>query len=198
MRDLERWKDKVEILLDGRQIFFLFFGSALFVCLVFVLGVVVGKRMEARAVVLTPASAEDPLAVLDQLGDAEEESELTFHKTLLPPHEALAPEAPKPKVVPSEKKTDLPAKPAEAKKEVKSEGHFTLQLSAFPERGEAEVFMKKMQTEGYRAFLSPSEIPGKGTFFRVRVGDFATRQAALDAKAEFERKHRLPAYIAKL
>ena len=29
MRDLDRWKDKVELQLDGRQIFFLFFGSAI-------------------------------------------------------------------------------------------------------------------------------------------------------------------------
>ena len=35
MRDLDRWKDKVEISLDGRQIFFLFFGSAVAACLIF-------------------------------------------------------------------------------------------------------------------------------------------------------------------
>ncbi len=202
MRDLERWKDKVELALDGRQIFFLFFGSAVFVCLVFVLGVVVGKRIEARAVVLAPASAEDPLAVLDQLGDAEEESELTFHKTLTKQHEMPAEHEAKPiaKIVPTESapKPVAAAKPEDAKNATKSIGHFTLQLSAFPERAEAEVFMKKMQAEGYRVFLSPSEIPGKGTFFRVRVGDYATHQAALDAKSEFERKHRLPAYVAKL
>ena len=46
MRDLERWKDKVEISLDGRQIFFLFFGSAVAACLIFVLGVLIGKRLE--------------------------------------------------------------------------------------------------------------------------------------------------------
>ena len=62
MRDLDRWKDKVELQLDGRQIFFLFFGSAICACLIFVLGVVVGKRMEAHASAQVQGPAEDPLA----------------------------------------------------------------------------------------------------------------------------------------
>src|SRR5262249_58804195 len=96
MRDLERWKDKVELSLDGRQIFFLFFGSAVAACLIFVLGILIGKRLEARALAMTPPPVEDPLAALDELGDAAEADEaLTFHKTLT--REApRAKEAPKP------------------------------------------------------------------------------------------------------
>src|SRR3954467_2930994 len=83
MRDLDRWKDKVELSLDGRQIFFLFFGSAVAACLIFVLGVLIGKRLEARALALTPAPVEDPLAALDSLGEADDVDEgLTFHKAL--------------------------------------------------------------------------------------------------------------------
>src|SRR6476661_6138024 len=90
MRDLDRWKDKVEISLDGRQIFFLFFGSAVAACLIFVVGVLIGKRIEARALAMQPAPIEDPLAALDQLGDADEADEgLTFHKALTPPKAEL-------------------------------------------------------------------------------------------------------------
>jgi cell division septation protein DedD len=88
--------------------------------------------------------------------------------------------------------------PEGAKKPESAAGHFTLQLSAFPEKGDAEEFMRKIQGAGYRPFLVASEIPGKGVFWRVRVGDYATRQAAADAKTEFERKQRMIAYIAKL
>src|SRR3989304_1453483 len=49
MRDAERFKDKIELSLDSRQIFFLFFGGAVVASLVFVLGVMVGKRLELRA-----------------------------------------------------------------------------------------------------------------------------------------------------
>ena len=48
LRDMERWKDRVELSLDNRQVFFLFFGSAVAACLIFALGVMVGKRLESR------------------------------------------------------------------------------------------------------------------------------------------------------
>jgi cell division septation protein DedD len=95
-------------------------------------------------------------------------------------------------VVPQPKKPDLPGKRPDGP------AHFTLQLSAFPERGDAEEFSRKIQAAGYRPFVVQSEIPGKGIFYRVRVGDYATRQAAIDAKTEFERKQRLIAYVARL
>lgn len=251
MRDLDRWKDKVEISLDGRQIFFLFFGSAVAACLIFVVGVLIGKRIEARALALQPAPIEDPLAALDQLGDADEADEgLTFHKALAPakqqptadsrqPTVEKKPEAkiekakptpaqsqspvqsiddavdeiePEPPVVakkpeppkPQPKAAPLPPSrpqvvqaPA-AKKPDATASHFTLQLSAFPDKSDAEEFMRKIQSAGYKPFLVASEIPGKGVFFRVRVGDYATRQAAMDAKTEFEKKQRIIAYVAKL
>ncbi|HEX4457455.1 MAG TPA: SPOR domain-containing protein, partial [Polyangia bacterium] len=291
MRDLDRWKDKVEISLDGRQIFFLFFGSAVAACLIFVVGVLIGKRIEARALAMQPAPIEDPLAALDQLGDADEADEgLTFHKALAArgdkpekadnkADKAVEPAKPvkvadksdktspkldgkvadkndksdkadkvaltamtdddldaRPEAAPSKpeavaakdkdgkvdgdagvtkKKPDAkstvaqkplpptkaqvvqatPAKKPDAnKKPDAAQSHFTLQLSAFPDKSDAEEFMHKIQTAGYKPFLVASEIPGKGVFFRVRVGDYASRQSAVDAKAEFERKQRIIAY----
>jgi cell division septation protein DedD len=89
-------------------------------------------------------------------------------------------------------------KPEPPGKKPDASSHFTLQLSAFPDKADAEEFMRKIQSAGYRPFVVATEIPGKGLFYRVRVGDYATRQGALDAKAEFERKQRLIAYVARL
>src|SRR5947209_18727552 len=122
MRDLDRWKDKVEISLDGRQIFFLFFGSAVAACLIFVVGVLIGKRIEARALALAPAPIEDPLAALDQLGDADEADEgLTFHKALTPPkperaEKSAAVETPKKAPVVEAKKLEPKVQPPKAEK----------------------------------------------------------------------------------
>src|SRR3954471_6032348 len=66
LRDIERWKDKIEVRLDNRQVFFLFFGSALVACLLFILGVMVGKRLESRGKAVAP-EIEDPLALLDKV-----------------------------------------------------------------------------------------------------------------------------------
>ena len=66
----ELYKDKIEVSLDGRQIFYLFFGGAVVACLAFVLGVVVGRRLEARGHVdrvAATSTARDPLAALDRL-----------------------------------------------------------------------------------------------------------------------------------
>ena len=81
MRDLSQWKDKVELSLDGRQLFFLFFGGATLACLLFTLGIMTGRRLEARAIALETPATDDPLAMLDQLGDLEDE-ELTYHQAL--------------------------------------------------------------------------------------------------------------------
>src|SRR6476619_7544693 len=61
----ERWRDKIEVRLDNRQVFFLFFGSAVVACMLFVLGVMVGKRIESRGQAASP-ELQDPLAALDR------------------------------------------------------------------------------------------------------------------------------------
>lgn len=45
----------------------------------------------------------------------------------------------------------------------------------------AERIVANLKKEGYPAFLARSVIPGKGLWFRVRVGSYANReQAAAD------------------
>ena len=80
-REPELYKDKIEVSLDGRQIFYLFFGGAVIVGLVFVLGVMVGRRVEARGHLDRPETqtAGDPLAALDRL---ERSDKLSFHGAL--------------------------------------------------------------------------------------------------------------------
>lgn len=80
VREAELYKDKIEVSLDGRQIFYLFFGGAVIVGLVFVLGVMVGRRVEARGHVdrAKTTATTDPLAALDRL----EANGLSFHGAL--------------------------------------------------------------------------------------------------------------------
>jgi len=71
-------------------------------------------------------------------------------------------------------------------------GKYTLQLSAFPTREEADAFAKKY--EG--TFVLPTEIPGKGTWYRVRCGNFATYSEAGAAKTAFEKQHKVIALVS--
>jgi cell division protein FtsN len=294
--DQQRWKDKIEVRLDNRQVFFLFFGSAMVACMLFVLGVIVGKRLESRGRAET-TPVDDPLAVLDRLGTPGTQGRgpssgagapapvahaaLTFPKTLIggatasgrnkvasamrderpasaaraarpiltatgpgvaparmvvavtetpeaesprtgatgpsvaklpatvkPP--VTAKPAPRPAVAvsppsrrtPSSGPTDgmaelagpAPAAAAAATPIDKPRGHFLLQLSSFQDRSEAEAFARRFP--GQNAYIVTTELPGKGTWYRVRVGDYGTMQEASVAKTAFERAHNVIAYVA--
>jgi DedD protein len=307
LRDVERWRDKIEVRLDNRQVFFLFFGSALVACLLFVLGVVVGKRLESRGRAVAP-EVEDPLALLDKVATSPRPTQtpaVTFPQALFgdrnaqngakvtelkladpratdssksesgkvaeagkpaaksgepsqaaaatsgkistkagngklvalldskpaessKPTEAKAvagkpvaaatpasaPKPAPPKPVPSKaavavvpaaqsaetapapsKNAPVPVIGAAATDSAKGKLHFTLQLSSFQDRGEAEAFAAKFGSE--KTYLVVSEIPGKGTWYRVRVGDFATAKDAIAGKLAFEKKHGVIAYVAQ-
>jgi DedD protein len=234
LRDVERWKDKIEVRLDNRQVFFLFFGTALVVCLVFILGVIVGKRLESRGTAVAP-EIEDPLALLDKVVAtprvAPEAQGPSLPKVLMGaaarPARSIAPEAkaePKPappKAPVVEAKVEAKQEPesepkAEAKVEpkpvppvakkvavavvpppvvdpAKARKRFTLQLGAFADRAEADAFAKRFAAQS--AYVIPSEIPGKGIWFRVRAGDYATAKDAIAAKGNFEKQHGVIAYV---
>jgi cell division septation protein DedD len=253
MRDTEKLRDKVEVSLDSRQIFFLFFGGAVVACLVFVLGVMVGRRLESRERVMAKAetsAAVDPLAALDELGADDQREALTFPSALTsepgakkksaaeeapPPKEvakvaepALAPKpalpalpAPPPLPVPTAKASPLPvapalpvaktlaaakvpasivppplAQPAAAPK--RKTARFTLQLSSFQDRSEANSFITKLVTAGYKPYVVASEVEGRGVFYRVRIGEYEAHGDALAAKSDFERRQHIIAYVTRL
>jgi DedD protein len=240
LRDVERWKDKIEVRLDNRQVFFLFFGSALCACMLFVLGVIVGKRLESRGRAAVP-EVQDPLAVLDRIntpglagaGSATAgqrvDQALTFPKALIgapakgrvgslsaataptaattapkvsaiatakvqaPAAKVQAPAAAASKSVVSVA-PKLAAAPAVAAVSAANKGKFALQLSSFPERSEADALAKRFAAQG--AYVIVSELPGKATMYRVRVGSYGSTQEAVAAKGTFEKANNVIAYIA--
>jgi DedD protein len=92
---------------------------------------------------------------------------------------AEAAPAPAPKAVPP------PAAPAR--------GAFTVQLGASQRREEAEALARKVQSLGPR--IEEADIPGKGHFFRVRVGRFETRAEADKYRSDVVRETGLPALV---
>ena len=246
-RDGELFKDKIEVSLDGRQIFCLFCGGAVIASLVFVLGVMVGRRVEARgnperAAAGSPAS--DPLAALDQFAaqgdsdadtatDAQLPSALREGQAAPPtpvdvslahPAPAAAPAAPvkppqpepepkaepvKPEPPTAEPPTPeptpvaaAPAKPADPPKadppKGDGKGRFTLQLSSFQTRGEADAFIAELKKSGYAPTVTEANVPGKGTWFRVRLGGYSSYDEAMAGKAEFESKAKIIAYVTRV
>jgi septal ring-binding cell division protein DamX len=87
MREMHKWKDKVELSLDNRQIFFLFFGLSVVGCFVFALGVMVGRRVDFGSTGEVAALASDSLALLSDEGEADglPAAELSFEEGLAEP-----------------------------------------------------------------------------------------------------------------
>ncbi len=104
-----------------------------------------------------------------------------------------APKADKPK---DDKPKD--DKPADKPKDEQPKARYTLQLSSFQDKGEAQAFMDNLKSAGYQATLTEAEVEGKGTFYRVRYGLYHSLDAATDAKAELEKAAHKSASIMRL
>lgn len=253
MRDTHRLKEKYELSLDSRQIVTLTVASMIVLGGVFVLGVVVGKKLSAEAQALEKPA--DILSAADQktevLAQAEKSAPLTFQEELtkqnepsrnvvtLKPVELARPEAPKPveaakidppksepekapviaepaepkvaeaKVEPTElpenpKPAAVPTrtndagalkeafgkvqKPAEAAPAPVGEGSWTLQLSAYQDKAEADRFAAGLRDKGYAPYIVEADLAGKGVWYRVRMGRFGTKDAASTYLADFKRE----------
>jgi cell division septation protein DedD len=238
VRDEHRLKDKVDLTLDSRQLVSLLVGGIIVLGAVFVLGVVVGKKLAQN-----PHSADAPnlLSALDEKTEALEKVRqtppLTFQDELTkkaepavasapkppppavasapkPPPPAAAPPAPAPAhaavVIPVEPaKTPTPVamrptppaseptpKVAPAKPQTVPNGPFTLQLGASQDKDDANRQIARLKDKGYAPYLVTAQVPGKGTWYRVRMGSFPSKDAAQHYLQDFHRETQLDAFVA--
>ena len=86
-----------------------------------------------------------------------------------------------------------PPKPPEA---TSANGAFTLQLGASPNRDDAERQASRLREKGYAPYIVAAEVPGKGTWYRVRMGSFPTKDAATRYLQDFKRETQAEAFVA--
>ncbi len=267
MRDTHQMKEKYELSLDSRQVVTLTVAALAVVGGVFVLGVVVGKRMATEQL---PKEKGDLLSTLDRktqaLDSVQYDASLTFQEELtkkqplpeLPPKpvepakpvearraEEKRPEAAKiaeAKVEPSEPaprpidaRLDVPAEPKpspvavarapepQLQETVKEEPVATrtrdggalreafgkvqkapepladtpwsLQMASYQDRSEAERFAAGLRDKGYAPYVVTADVAGKGTWFRVKVGRFSTKEAATRYLTDFKRETQMNAIV---
>ena len=53
-------------------------------------------------------------------------------------------------------------------------GRFVVQVGSFKDERIARVQADKMERYGYRAWVESADVPGKGRYYRVRIGGFET------------------------
>jgi cell division septation protein DedD len=76
-----------------------------------------------------------------------------------------------------------------------AKARYTLQISAYQEKDMAEQDIRKMKQRGYAAFILASELPGKGTWYRVRVGSFSSKASAEKLQKELQSKEGISPFI---
>jgi cell division septation protein DedD len=73
------------------------------------------------------------------------------------------------------------------------DGGYQLQVSSFRSQAEAESFADQLRARGHKAYVLEARVPGRGTWYRVRIGPFATQHAAMQYRVTFEaREHVVP------
>lgn len=249
MRDTHKLKEKVELSLDNRQIVSITVASLVVLGGVFMLGVVVGKKLALENA--EPKAPADLLSQLDEKSKALEQVQqdaatLTFQDELtkkaptlvvgtpvVKPVEAAkpadppaAPEAPKPSADPvaaaqppaedAPRPVALPETPkaepvptrttdagglkeafgrAQKAPETAADGSWSIQLAAYQDKAEADRFAAGLRDKGYAPYIVEAAIPGKGTWFRVRMGRFGSKDAAGRYLEDFKRETAMNAIV---
>ena len=88
-------------------------------------------------------------------------------------------------------------RPPEPPKDTAANGAWTLQLAAYQDRAEADQFAAGLRDKGYAPFIVEATVPNKGVWYRVRMGRFATREAAAKYMADFKRETSMDAIVAQ-
>jgi cell division septation protein DedD len=83
---------------------------------------------------------------------------------------------------------DLPAPP-------RNVGKYTVQLGASQHRTEALQLASRASTTGQKAYVVEARLPGKGVWYRVRVGAFPDKPAAERFRRDIERELRMDAVV---
>jgi cell division protein FtsN len=162
--------------------------------MVFVLGIFVGKEIEARKIV----QPEEPLVKVPVrppskgVADAENEKnkdDLTFYNTL-----TKTPASKSAEEKPAEKAPEVANKPAsDARREAKPEQAesdesrtgtktWSVQVNSYPDAKSANDLIDRLKNKGYNAFVTEANVNGK-IWYRVRVGRFASREEAMKTEA---------------
>ena len=74
---------------------------------------------------------------------------------------------------------DLPAPGAtQARKADNTLKSLTIQAAALKNRSEADELVRKLKQKGYPAYKTVGAVPNKGVWFRVRIGEYSSKEAA--------------------
>lgn len=92
---------------------------------------------------------------------------------------------------------EAPSKPAPVIQTNPTPARYSIQVGSYTNVDEAHAMVGSWKTRGYQAFLVSADIPGKGRWYRVRLGGFNTKEEAQSYLNELTlREQQVDAFIA--
>jgi len=74
-------------------------------------------------------------------------------------------------------------------------GRYTVNVGSFREQARAERLMRELDGKGYRAFVAKSTVPQKGTWYRVSVGRYSSREEAQAFAQALKEKEGMDSFV---
>ena len=179
-------KDFREIQVSSSLLVVIFLGVLALGVFIFLLGVSVGKkqvRLTAPAQIVTQPIAEPVKEQPVRPSPADTESA------------AVAPVSGEPAPKSAPPTATVKAPPAETKKTspppaTASTGLYYVQVGAFTERAQAQAAADKYKKQGYTAVVANPRLSDTKTWYRVRLGGYASRDRAADLLDQAECRRR--------
>jgi cell division septation protein DedD len=75
------------------------------------------------------------------------------------------------------------------------DGGYQLQISSFRTQAEADQFSDQLRARGHKSYVQEANVPGRGTWYRVRIGPFPTQLAAAQYRVGFEGKEHVVPFV---
>jgi cell division septation protein DedD len=174
---------------SNKKIVFLFLGFLVLVCLVFALGVYVGKGRSDLKPTISEKYEEEVKTNENQIQEeqitmveSETDNTVKIENGLSEKEIELSPQA---KVnlqtekthVTNTKSSEQPITIIGPLPPITPDGQYTVQIGSFKNESHAKKLQNKLKIKGYPAFLKQVEL-AQGTWFRVRVGSFENSDIA--------------------
>jgi len=87
--------------------------------------------------------------------------------------------------------------PSAADRRNRSLKRLTVQVASVKNMDDAGRMIAKLKKKGFAAYMTTARIPGKGTWYRVRIGSFQTKSEALDVINKLKKEKFTGSYIIK-
>lgn len=72
---------------------------------------------------------------------------------------------------------------------------FTLQVGSYPSVGEAKALQDSLESRGLRPYLKSAAVSGKGTWYRIFLGQFVTQEEAEQFGERYRNEKIIDSYI---